>query len=255
MTVFRAVETWLAARREEMAKEGENFLRSSKLEYWILEYWNMNLKWRLRSSENTGYWNIARWIWNLDWAPIGILQHGLMTFRWREHWGSHGEAHHPSIGTCQVDIFGLHSPKLNILTSSVTIFLSNCFFQGSQWCAPPSWRTCSSPPSPPTTCPSWWAGCKPPWATTGFAVLHENNRILDQNSRVVLNHPDKRPFASHTNRISETSNFIFSILISHPQTFLALEILLSPLPSCWSTKTGTGCSRQGSTLKTSSAAG
>ena len=55
MTVFRAVETWLAARREEMAKEGENFLRSSKLEYWIWEYWNMNLKRRLRSSENTGY--------------------------------------------------------------------------------------------------------------------------------------------------------------------------------------------------------
>ena len=28
MTVFRAVETWLCARREEMAKEGENMLRS-----------------------------------------------------------------------------------------------------------------------------------------------------------------------------------------------------------------------------------
>ena len=44
MTVFRAVETWLCARREEMAKEGENILRSSKLEYWILEYSDMNLK-------------------------------------------------------------------------------------------------------------------------------------------------------------------------------------------------------------------
>ena len=26
MTVFRAVETWLCARREEMAKEGETYI-------------------------------------------------------------------------------------------------------------------------------------------------------------------------------------------------------------------------------------
>ena len=36
---------------------------------------------------------------------------------------------------------------------------------------------------------------------------------------------------------------------------LVLEILLSHLQSCWSTKTGTGCSPPDSTLRTSSAAG
>lgn len=45
-------------------------------------------------------------------------------FRWREHWGSHGEAHHPSIGTRQVDIFGSYSPKLNFFTCCMTDFLN-----------------------------------------------------------------------------------------------------------------------------------
>ena len=37
MTVFRAVETWLSARREEMAKEGEQFwLRMIQQQLWGL---------------------------------------------------------------------------------------------------------------------------------------------------------------------------------------------------------------------------
>ena len=68
VTVFRAVEKWLCARREEMAKEGE--------EDNFVEYWD------------------EEGIFGTD-----------CEFRWREHWGSHGEAHNSSSGTCQVHLF------------------------------------------------------------------------------------------------------------------------------------------------------
>ena len=53
MTVFRAVETWLCARREEMAKEGEEYiLHIRHIEIQNLENWIPEYGWR--SSGNTG---------------------------------------------------------------------------------------------------------------------------------------------------------------------------------------------------------